>query len=140
MPGQSSKTCIHWTPLVDAHARLLAALELSYREIARRLGCDHSTIKRRIGPPVETRNKSESEILALFESYDTLRCITQAIESPVASVDLARLRTGLRSRRSMRAPDKNTRSEPAERELSDEEICAELERLVGRPFKVEGGS
>ena len=134
------KAPISWTPLVEAQVRLLAALDFSYAEIARRLGCDYRTITRRIGPSCEARTKSESEILDLFDTYDTLRSIAQAIESPVASVDLARLRTGLRTRRSRRLPDKSTDTPSAEKELSDEEVCAELERLVGRPFKVEGGS
>ncbi len=134
------KKPIRWTPLIDAQVRLLAALEVPYTEIARRIGCDLRTITRRIGTYSDARNKSEAEILDLFNAYDILRSITQAIESPVASADLARLRVGLRTRRHERARGKSADTEPAEKELSDEEVCAELERLVGRPFKVEEGS
>ena len=140
MSDAPPKTYIRWTPLIDAHVRLLAALEVSYVEIAKRLGCDRRTISNRIGPAEQALSKTEAEILDLFETYDTLRSITQAIESPVASVELTRLRAGLRARRHIRRVDNTPEATSGEKELSDEEVCAELERLVGRPFKVEEGS
>ncbi len=125
-----------WTPQIHRRAELLAALGHRDKLIAVLLGCHFRTVRRHLGC-VSTRSElSLSELARLFERYDAERNIEEAVTAPSGSTEQARLRTSIRARLSAVLAD----GDSTEGGLSDAQLCADLERLVGRKVQMRDGS
>lgn len=133
MTQKQRKRRIWWTAQSQRKAELLSALGFTYREIARRLNCDPSTVRRRLRNIADPGERLIPEILEQYERFDLQRNIEEVVLAPSGSPQQARLRGHLRQRLHLpvRAADddENAKNE----DLDDDELCAELERLVGRP-------
>ena len=129
--GKPSGT-FQWTPQIHRQAELLAALGRRDQDIAAVLGCHVRTVWRHLGPIAKRRALSLSELARLFERYDAERNIGEAVTAPSGSTEQARLRTSIRARLSAAMSD----AAETEEGLSDAQLCADVERLVGRKVQI----
>ena len=120
-----------------ALAHLLAAIGTPYAEIARRLECRVGTLRRHLGNASDLPAYSLDEILGLYDAYDTARNVAEVILSEGGSTEQARLRASLRAARSRAVSSEQAGFEDRDEPLSEEQICADLERLVGRPIRLK---
>lgn len=125
-----------WTAQVDRHARILAGLGLPQSEIAAVLACTPQTVRKYLGSQTTFRSPSFEEIFDLFERYDAERNLAEAMTARSGSVEQARLRASLRAHRATMQTARNSQIDPNDEDLTDDQVCAELERLVGRPFRI----
>ena len=127
---------IAWTAQVNRHAHILAGLGLPHVEIAAVLGCVPQTVRKHLGRQETFNPPTFAELLDLFERYDAERNLAEALTARSGSVEQARLRASLRAHRATMQPPRTSRIDPNDEDLSDDQVCAELERLVGRPFRI----
>ncbi|MEM9054174.1 MAG: hypothetical protein AAGB16_02510 [Pseudomonadota bacterium] len=125
-----------WTPQIDRQARLLSALGTSHAQIALILVCDRATVRKYLGKQGELAPLSLAEMSDLFERYDTERNIAEAVGARSGSAEQARLRSSFRARMNAQKTKPEEPTKPSVEELSDEQLCADLERLVGREFTI----
>ncbi|MEO1660956.1 MAG: hypothetical protein AAFR51_08210 [Pseudomonadota bacterium] len=125
-----------WTPQIHRRAELLAALGHRDKHIAVVLGCHVRTVQRHLGQVSTRRGLSLHQLARLFERYDAERNIEEAVTAPSGSTEQARLRTSIRARLSTVMAERQS----TEKGLNDAQLCADLERLVGRKIQVRDGS
>ena len=135
---KSPKHRFRWTEQVQRAALLLTALGYSDRKIGECLGCSNSTIRKHLGLRVDRRELSAAELIDLFERYDAQRNIEEAIVAASGSTQQARLRTSLRGQKSKINSDLSLDPDPANEELSDEQLRRDVESLVGQTLDLEG--
>ncbi|MEO1552852.1 MAG: hypothetical protein AAFR82_02880 [Pseudomonadota bacterium] len=114
-------------------ALLLTALGHSDAAIAHYLGCDHTTVGRRLGPRGARRRLSPAEISDLFEHYDARRNMEEILMAASGSVSQARLRNSLRVRKQSggpHAPGFRNPDDALNEDISDEQIRREVGALV----------
>jgi len=126
-----------WTEQTLRYAELLAALGYRQSEIALRLNCHRSTINKHFGPVQGVSELSLPDLARLFERYDTERNIDEVLSAIGGSTEQARLRASLRARLAATTSIQSNEAEASEETLSDAQLCAEVERLVGRPIQIE---
>lgn len=73
----------------------------------------------------------------LFERYDVERNIEEALCARGGSTEQARLRASLRGRLMGATSIQADEAGASEETLSDEELCAEVDHLVGRPIQID---
>ncbi|MEO0607971.1 MAG: hypothetical protein AAFY82_07050 [Pseudomonadota bacterium] len=137
MTKKPNPRSFRWTPETEALAELMAAIGASYLQIARHLNCRVSTVRRQLGNVSDLPAYSLQHVLALYDAYDTARNITELISADGGSAEQARLRASLRASRSRLAGTEQSEFEDRDEQLSDEQVCADLERLVGRPIGIK---
>ncbi len=130
----------HWTPQTDRHARILYALGHKTPAVAEALGCNRTTLTDRLGNPSELDPIELEDVLSLLERYDAERNILEVLNAKSGSVEQSRLRSSLRTIRSAMSKDE-TVTDPVKTvgEMSDDELCADLERLVGCKITIKRG-
>ena len=137
MTNRIPKHRFRWTEQVQRAALLLTALGYSDRKIAECLECSSSTIRTRLGLRADRPELGAAELMELFERYDAQRNIEEAIVAASGSTRQARLRTSLRGQKSIINSDLSTDPDPANEELSDEQLRREVESLVGQTLDLE---
>ena len=125
-----------WTEQIDRHARILAGIGIPQSEIAARLNCNRATVRNHLGKYREFNPLCFEELLDLFERFDAERNLAEALTARSGSVEQARVRSSLRARRSVATSPPDNPIYQTHGDPSDDEICANLERLVGRPFTI----
>ena len=137
MTNRSPKHRFRWTEQVQRAALLLTAFGYSDRKIGECLGCEGRTIRRHLGLRADRPELSAAELVDLFERYDAQRNIEEAIVAASGSTQQARLRTSLRGQKSIINSDLTIDLDPANEELSDEQLRREVESLVGQTLDLE---
>ena len=137
MANRTPKHKFRWTEQVQWAALLLSALGYSDRKTAECLGCDGSTVGRHLGPRAKRPDFSAAELIDLFERYDAQRNIEEAIVAASGSTQQARLRTSLRGQKLIINSDLSLDPDPANEELSDEQLRRDVESLVGQTLDLE---
>ena len=137
MSEMARATRFRWTEQSRRYAQLLAALGHRQCEIAKRLNCHRSTVSRHFRMTAAQPSPSLSELVRLFERYDVERNIEEAIASAGGSTEQARLRASLRRHLPESKSVHTNEAQASEEALSDAQLCAEVDRLVGRPIQIE---
>ena len=140
MNTKSGKARFVWTAQTDRQAALLTALGRSHTEIADRLGCDQSTVRKHLHTDTQIPTFSFEELLEQCERFDAERNIAELMDAPSGSVEQSRLRRTFRARLLESKTDPSTVDPLGDEEMSDDQLCAEVERLVGRPIRIRDGS
>ncbi len=127
---------ISWTPQIQRHARILEGLGLSHAEIAATLKCHSQTVRKYLGPQETSTPLKFNDLLDLFERFDAERNLAEALTARSGSVEQARLRASLRAHKAAIGDTSEPESKLENEGTSDDAICANLERLVGRKFTI----
>lgn len=128
----------HWTAQTERHARILYALGYKTPAVAEALGCNRTTLTDHLGNASELDTIKLEDVLGLLERYDAERNILEVLNAKSGSVEQSRLRSSLRAIRPSISKDGPV-TDPVKTvgEMSDDELCAEVERLVGHKVTIK---